>query len=65
MSKKQVEEVIADSALTFSSTDLMPQPKRDTWKYMLPLWLAIATPLLLEQNLGWDVFVIGYLIRAN
>ncbi len=62
MSKKQVEKAIADSALTFSSAGLMPQPKRGTWKYMLPLWLAIAALLLFAENLGWDIKVVAAVV---
>ncbi|HLD08631.1 MAG TPA: hypothetical protein VJB68_01130 [Methylophilaceae bacterium] len=62
MSKKQGKDVKTGSTLTFSSADLMPRSKPGTWKYMLPIWLAITSLLWFAENLGWDIKVVAAVV---
>ena len=62
MSKKQGKEVETGDAKAFSLADLMPRSKPGTWKYMLPIWLAITSLLWFAENLGWDIKVVAAVV---
>jgi hypothetical protein len=59
MTNLHEENQPADNAATFSVSELTPQPKRGTWKVMLPVSLVIVGVVWLALALGWNVKLVA------